>query len=242
MFQAGVALAIAGVVWSVWPQGDPAFASRPWAVWHSTYRHGPAVMIDRGHWNRSGADPRFDGLAQILVFDGYQVSRNRQEFVPDLFRGTWVLVVEDALGWKGALRPAGLNLRADAFAPDEVSAVRDWVYRGGSLLLVADRPPACEASQSLAGAFGVRLADTPAGPAHFAIDGDFGDGVRFATSLGGGKVAGPPGSLPFLQAQGTALEFGRGRVAVLTALLAGTHTQDNRQLMLNVMHWLSRAE
>jgi len=242
MFQAGVALAIAGVVWSVWPQGGVAPYASKNRIWHSTYRHGPAVLIDRGHWNRSSADPRFDGLTQILVFDGYQVSRNRQEFVPELLHGTWVLIVDDAMGWKGALRPLGLHLHPDAFSPDEVGTIRDWVHRGGALLLIADRAPAGEASQSLASAFSVTLADTPVGAVRFELGGDWGDGMRFATSLGGGKVAGPPDSIAILKSQGVALEFGRGRVIVLTAQLAGTGWSDNRQLMLNLMHWLTRTE
>ncbi len=241
MFQAGVAVAIVGVVWAVWPQSDAVYSSTS-RIHHSTYRHGPAVLVDRGHWNRPAADPRLDGLMQLLAFDGYQVSRNRQEFVPELFRGTWVLVVVDAMGWKGALRPLGLHLHADAFSAAEVAAVSDWVNRGGALLLIADRPPAGEASQRLAGAFGARLMDTPAGAARFEVAGPMGDDVTNAMSFGGSEVAGPPGSVPFLQSQGVAFEFGRGRVVVLTAQLAGAgRRSDNRQLMLNMMHWLTRT-
>lgn len=244
MFQAGVALAIAGVVWSVWPQGGEAAYRSVTRRWHSTHRHGPAVLIDRGHWNRSSADPRLEGLIQLLAFDGYQVSRNRQEFVPELLHGTWVLVVADALGWKGALRTVGLRLHPQAFSPEEVTTVRDWVRRGGSLLLIADRAPAGEASQSLADAFGVRLADGATAVNRVEPVGGLGEDVNAAMSFGGGEVSGPPGCTAFLKTQGIAFESGRGRVVVLTAQLAapdGRRT-DNRQLILNIMHWLSRAQ
>lgn len=243
MFQAGVAVAIVGVVWAVWPQSNAVYSSAS-RIHHSTYRHGPAVLVDRGHWNRPGADPRLDGLMQLLAFDGYQVSRNRQEFVPELFRGTWVLVVADAMGWKGALLPQGLHAHPEAFSPEEVAAVSDWVNRGGALLLIADRPPAGEASQRMASAFGTRLMDTPAGPERFDVAGPMGEDVTYAMSFGGSKVTGPPGSVAFLQSQGVAFEFGRGRVVVLTAQLAGAggRRPDNRQLMLNIMHWLTRTD
>jgi hypothetical protein len=243
LFQAGVMVAIVGVVWAMWPESNAVYSS-PNRIHHSTYRRGPAVLVDRGHWNRSGSDPRLDGLVQLLEWDGYQVSRNRQEFVPELFRGTWVLVVADAMGWKGALLPLGLHAHPEAFSPEEVAAVSDWVNRGGALLLIADRPPAGEASQRLASAFGVRLMDTRAAAARFDVPGPMGEDVNYAMSFGGGAVAGPPGSVAFLQSQGVALECGRGRVVALTAQLAGAggRRSDNRQLMLNIMHWLTRTD
>jgi hypothetical protein len=253
MFQAGVALAVWGVVWAVWPQpGEAAYGSLN-RHRHSAYRHGPPVMIDRGHWNRSRGDPRFEGLYQLLAGDGYRVSRNRQEFVPELLRTAWVLVIPDALGWKGAL---GLHVRAEAFSPAEVRAVRDWVHGGGSLLLIADRPPAGQASQPLASAFGVQLSDGGAPAIRLGREGGLGDNtisngrpeegeeVNFAMSFGGGDLSGPPDGMKFLKKQGIAFESGRGRVVVLTAQLAGISARktDNRQLLLNIMHWLSRAE
>ncbi len=242
MFQAGVAMALAGTVWAVWPLGGSAVYTSPNRVRHSSFRHGPAVLVDRGHWNRSPADPHFEGLIQLLNWDGYTVSRNRQEIVPELLRGTWVLVIADALGWKGAVDIVGLHLPPRAFTPDEVAWVQDWVHRGGALLLIADRPPAAAASQPLAAAFGVTLSDAPAAPARLFPAGEMSDDVGYAVSFGGGTVAGPPGSIAFLPAQGIALEFGRGRVAAVTAQLAGPRRSDNRQLILNVMHWLTRTD
>ena len=104
MFQAGLALAIVGVVWAAWPQPGEAAYSSVTRRGRSAYRRGPAVTIDRGHWNRSSADPRFDGLSQLLAWDGYQVSRKRQEIVPELLKGTRVLVVADALGMERRAR------------------------------------------------------------------------------------------------------------------------------------------
>jgi hypothetical protein len=293
MFQVGVTLAVIGVTWSVWPQpGEAAYNSvKGWR--RPAYHHGPAVLLDRGHWNRSTADPGFEGLRQLLARDGYRVSRNHQELVVELLRTTRVLVIADAMGWKGALQSAAhsvgidMCLRPQAFAPQEVTAVRDWVNGGGSLLLIADRAPSGEASQALASAFGAHLADCPSSDGRTVIrfdrDGglggdvisagraEAGEQVTFAVSFGGGNLTGPAGSTTFLaiapksvfpaerdsrcvpeNSQGVAFEAGRGRVVLLTAQLARTEglaqkvgiddrLADNRQLVLNIMHWLSGA-
>lgn len=258
LFQAGVGVAIIGVVMAAWPEpGEAAYGPRN-AHYRSAYHVGPQVLIDRGHWNRSAADPRFEGLYQLLAWDGYRVSRNRQEFVPDLLRGVRVLVVADPLGWRGIAQSIGLPLSGSAFSAEEVEAVHAWVNRGGSLLLIADRPPACEASRSLAAGFAVQLGNcstSDSGREALGEDpiaegrSDAPDQVTFVNSFGGGELTGPAGSIPFLslrpgRLQGVAAPVGKGRVVVLTARLAregnSDHSADNRQLMLNIMHWLSR--
>ncbi len=242
LFQAGVFIAVVGVVWTVWPEGGSAAYISPNRIRHSTYRHGPTVLIDRGHWNRPAGDPKLDGLIRILGWDGYQISRNYQEFVPELLHGAWVLVVSDAMGWKGTLDLAGLGLHPRAFTAGEVACVRDWVRRGGALFLIADRPPAGAASQSLAGAFGMTLSDAAVAPARLNPPGEMLEDVAYVWSFGGGTVTGPPGSSRFLNGQAVAQEFGSGRVAAVTAELAGPRRSDNRQLILNIMHWLCRTE
>jgi hypothetical protein len=158
LFQTGIGIALIGVVWCAWPQPAGGYYS-PHGWGPATYRHGPAVLIDRGHWNESGADPGFDALARVLTGDGYSVSISRQEFVPELLQTAKVVVVSDALGFTGWLGRFGVRLRANAFHADEVDAVRDWVRAGGSVLLVADRPAASDAARPLASALGVSVAN-----------------------------------------------------------------------------------
>jgi hypothetical protein len=88
--------------------------------------------------------------------------------------------------------------------------------------------------------------------------------IHQVLTFGGQALRGPPGSLGFLKlsqtngaAQGLALEFGAGRVvmlaedAMLTSLVERSGNKelhlgmsrkgyDNRQLTLNVIHWLTR--
>jgi hypothetical protein len=158
LFQTGIGIALIGVVWWAWPRPAGGYYS-PYRWEAATYHHGPVVLIDRGHWNESAADPGFDALARVLAADGYRVSINRQEFVPELLQTAKVLVVSDALGFVGWLGRFGVRIRGNAFHADEVDAVRDWVSAGGSVLLVADRPPAVDAARPLASALGVPIAD-----------------------------------------------------------------------------------
>jgi hypothetical protein len=158
LFQTGIGISLIGFVWWAWPRPAGGYYS-PYRSGPATYHHGPAVLIDRGHWNESAADPGFVALARVLTGDGYSVSINRQELVPELLQTAKVLVVSDALGFTGWLGSFGVRIRGNAFHGDEVEAVRDWVRAGGSVLLVADRPPAVDAARPLASALGVSIAD-----------------------------------------------------------------------------------
>ena len=158
LFQAGVGIALIGVVWCAWPQPAGAYYS-PHRWGSPAYRHGPIVLIDRGHWNESSADPGFDALTRVLTGDGYRVSTSRQKFVPELLQTAKVVVISDALGFTGWIERLGLHMRPRAFQADEIETVRGWVQAGGSLLLVADRPTAGETERPLASALGVSIAD-----------------------------------------------------------------------------------
>jgi hypothetical protein len=158
LFQAGIGIALIGVIWGAWPQPAGGYYS-PYRWGQPTYRHGPAVVIDRGHWNESAADPGFDALTRLLTADGYRVWTSRQEFVPELLQTAKVLVVSDALGFTGWLGRFGYHRRGTVFQSDEIAAVRAWVIGGGSMLLVADRPEAVGATRAVGSALGVPITD-----------------------------------------------------------------------------------
>jgi hypothetical protein len=161
----GLTIATIGFAWSLWPvpDVDPGYFPR---LMRTAYnRRGALVMIDEGHWNLHTAGRRYQAFAQLLQRDGYRITSSNQEFVPELFRGVTVLVIANALGFKGRLQHianhAGfgekVRYQVDAFVPAEIEVVRDWVRAGGSLLLVADPVPFAEAARSMASAFGVQM-------------------------------------------------------------------------------------
>jgi hypothetical protein len=259
------------------------------------------VCIDEGHYNAHTATGRYRPLARLLEAAGYAVSRHRGAFTgPSLARCDVLVVANAAGGDRFRIGPINLPIhrggdRGDpAFTPGEVALVRQWVERGGSLLLVADHAPFGQAARPLAAAFGVRMGggfvEVPrssparAGPGSLAFTAESGllrphpitAGVRRVMTFTGQSLAGagepllqlpadaveyvPPG--PELRpvsaaghSQAVALDFGRGRVAVLgeAAMIsaqiddrgekmgmnvAGT---DNEAFALQLFQWLSRA-
>lgn len=121
----------------------PAFASRH-----------PVVMIDEAHGNFSTRTGFYRAFASLLTQDGLKVISGAQGFSPRLLEVCQVLVVADALSTKDLNGPAA---RANAIPVPECDVVRDWVRRGGSLLLIADHAPFASAMDSLAVRFGVDM-------------------------------------------------------------------------------------
>lgn len=113
------------------------------------------VAVDRAHNNFHTATGRYEPFAHLLANDGYRVTSSDRPFdAPHALDSVDVLVVANAMGW---WLPRGARAARPAFRDAEVAAVRDWVLRGGSLLLVSDHYPAGEAARGLAAAFGVEM-------------------------------------------------------------------------------------
>ena len=174
MLGGGVGLLVAGIVWSVSasqtadgtyvPQVDtPAF----------TGRGRPQVVIDEGHYNVHTLSGTYAPFANLLRRDGFWVRRTSERLSSATLRDSFarrfdervVLVVSNALGWRGmaqqALNAGGLErlvrVQGPAISTEEVSEVEAWVRGGGSLLLVADHAPAGVAATGLSAAFGVEM-------------------------------------------------------------------------------------
>ncbi len=103
---------------------------------------GPVVLIDEAHSNFHTAMGRYLPFAELLRRDGYVVNASPGPLTAETLGAAGVLVTANA---------------RQAFTGEEVTAVRDWVAAGGSLLLIVDHPPFVEASVNLANAFGIRL-------------------------------------------------------------------------------------
>jgi hypothetical protein len=122
------------------------------------------VCIDEGHYNAHTATGRYRPLAQLLAAAGYRVSRHRGAFSQASLAPCALLVVANAAGGdRYRIGPINLPIhrggeRGDpAFTNGEVALLRQWVERGGGLLLVADHAPFGKAAHALAEAFGVHM-------------------------------------------------------------------------------------
>lgn len=275
---------------------DPDFNTK---VDHPAYakKKHPKVLFDEAHNNFHTATGRYKPFADLITSDGYAVTPNKVKFTRDALKGFGVLVISNALGAAQMGTPEASN---PAFTDEECDAVRDWVQRGGSLLLIADHAPMGSANQKLGERFGVEMSkmftldpvNTPKEDnnpgfivytrerglaSHPITNGrDAAERVNRVIAFTGQSLKAPADSTAFMQladtaldampgsgqpvpakgrAQGVAMKFGKGRVvvlgeaAMLTAQLGGPNKMpfgmnrpgtDDRQLALNVMHWLSK--
>jgi hypothetical protein len=194
----------------------------------------PRVLFDEGHHEAStaGLSGRYWPFARLLRADGYDLVRTRAPLTPGLLSGGRVLVIADAAG---ALKPQlfGINLpvatgrrRSDpAFTTAEIDAVREWVERGGSLLLIADHAPFGQAVAALAASLGVTLrlgfVEVPgesSDPLVFSDEngrlgehpilagGDEAARVRRVMTYTGESLDGPPGAAVLLRLPASAVE------------------------------------
>ena len=275
---------------------DPNFNAKVEKPAYKNNGRGPKVLFDEAHNNFHTASGRYKPFADLVTNDGYQVVPNKQQFSANVLRGYRILVISNALG---APRMNEANAANPAFTEAESDAVRDWVRRGGSLLLIADHAPMGSANQALAKRFDVdmskmftvdeqnydkesenpgfivytresgRLADHPVTRGR-----NDSERVNKIIAFTGQSLKGPANSVAFMKladtamdampganpasaagrAQGIAMKFGKGRVIILgeagmlSAQVVGAQRMpfgmnrpgiDNRQLALNIMHWLS---
>ena len=276
------------------PNFDPTVAHPAFTKKH------PRVLFDEAHNNFHTAGGRYKAFADLINSDGYRVAPNTQKFSVETLAGSDILVIANPLGASVESASDFAAANKPAFTDAECNAVRDWVNRGGSLLLIADHYPVGGAAGILAKRFGVDMSnaftDDPANydpqlgqilfsrtnkllVDHAITRGrDPSETINRIVTFTGQSLTGPKGSVAFLKladtaidavaperktkvsaagrAQGLALERGKGRVvvlgeaAMLTAQLAGPEKApfgglnvkgiDNRQLALNIMHWLSK--
>lgn len=122
---------------------DPAFE----------YGRGPVVLIDEAHHNYHTAEGRYLAFATLLRRDGYDVRASRGAFTSDLLSEAGVLVISNALNEANERRWSLPT--PSAFTRGEIAAVRGWIERGGSLMLIADHMPFPGAAADMAAQFGI---------------------------------------------------------------------------------------
>ncbi|HEU4780930.1 MAG TPA: DUF4350 domain-containing protein [Steroidobacteraceae bacterium] len=119
---------------------------------------GPVVCVDEAHHNFHTLSERFWSFGELLRRDGFQVVPNTTRFDAAALGRCAVLVISNAQpnfgGWEKYPYPT-----PSAFTDAEIAAVRGWVEKGGSLLLIADHMPLAGAAAKLAAAFEVEFMD-----------------------------------------------------------------------------------
>lgn len=151
------------------PIGSPAYEAGT----------GPVVCIDEGHHNFHTMDGRYLAFANLLRDDGYLVRAHEGEFSERTVMDCRVVVIANAAGAANAEDWAYPH--PSAFTRGEISALLDWLRRGGAMLLIADHAPWPGATSDLAILLGVQMFDGYVGPRVFGQLED--DAVRQTAEL-----------------------------------------------------------
>lgn len=115
---------------------------------------GPTIYIDQSHQNFHQKAGRFKPFSDLLTSDGYKVDSiiNLKKLKTDN-----ILVIANPIHQKNVgnwSRPIHA-----AFSKEEITFIKNWVKKGGKLVLIADHMPFAGAANDLAKAFGFEFCD-----------------------------------------------------------------------------------
>jgi hypothetical protein len=128
----------------------PDVADPAWAI-----GAGPRIVIDEAHSNFHTAGGRYEPFAELARSDGFVVQSNDAPFTSESLANIDILVIANAVNERNV---DDWSLPTpSAFTAEEVEAVRGWVDRGGSLLLIVDHMPFSGAAAELGAAFGIEF-------------------------------------------------------------------------------------
>ena len=111
---------------------------------------GPVIFIDEGHYNFHTKNSRYKPFSNLLERDGYNVIEYKGVFKKNELAKGKILVISNALNenvedW--------VIPNPSAFTKSEIDEIRQWVFEGGNLFLIADHMPFANAAKALAKAF-----------------------------------------------------------------------------------------
>lgn len=141
----------------------------------------PIVAIDEAHHNFHTAEGRYKPFAELLRRDGYQVRSLTNSATASSLGAFQVLVIANPLHERNVTEwklPTPC-----AFTADEISAIEQWVERGGSLFLILDHMPFPGAGGDVAQAFGIQFSNG------FAVSKTTGQPSTFIFRPGSGGLA-----------------------------------------------------
>ena len=120
-----------------------------------TQGKGPKVLFDKGHYNFIVDMGLAKPLMDVATADGYQVSVDSMKFTKAYLAPYKMLVIFPAMPFKFGSK--GQVTDEITFTPDELTALHDWVYTGGSLLMFNEHAPIDKSVTPLFNTFGIQL-------------------------------------------------------------------------------------
>jgi hypothetical protein len=117
---------------------------------------GSLIVLDEAHFNFHTLAGRYAPFGQLLQSDGYVLKSGNERFTSEYLSKIKILVIANAM----ADSSAEWRLPAkSAFKESEITALKQWVQAGGSLMLIADHMPFAGCSAQLSLAFGFNFID-----------------------------------------------------------------------------------
>ncbi len=112
---------------------------------------GPTLLIDKAHspYLKRGF---YDPFQKLVRSDGFQAKYLETKITENALDEAQILVVINAYRKTFAKFP--LLQPPSAYEPDEIAIIKNWVTRGGRLLMIADHAPFAGGTNALAEAFG----------------------------------------------------------------------------------------
>lgn len=129
--------------------------------------NSPLVLIDEAHNNFLTKNGRYKPFSQVLMSDGYTVKSGKEKFTFEYLKQADILVIANALDES---RQDWTPPFGNAFEQDEIDAVKQWVFEGGSLFLVADHTPFPKVIEKLSASFGFEFSNGHVRDALFRLD------------------------------------------------------------------------
>jgi hypothetical protein len=110
----------------------------------------PGILFDEGHNNFHTTTGLYEPFARLMRNDGYLIKTMDHAVTMEQLNAADILVIANAKG------TGDLN-DTKAFTDAECELIKNWVAKGGSLLLIADHFPFGSAVENLADRFNIHL-------------------------------------------------------------------------------------
>ncbi|RYZ32944.1 MAG: DUF4350 domain-containing protein [Sphingobacteriales bacterium] len=118
---------------------------------------GPLILVDAAHFNFHTLEDKFAPFGKIATGDGFRTASLTGKPDPGRLGEARILVIANALHEKNT--ESWQQPVHQAFSDEEIKTIRDWVWNGGRLFLIADHMPFAGAVSGLAQELGYRFHD-----------------------------------------------------------------------------------
>lgn len=116
---------------------------------------GPNILIDAGHHNFIVELGLIKPFVDLSTNDGYQPKIDSGVFTSAYLANYQMVLITPAMPFKfGSKKEVTTEI---TFTPDELIALKDWVTKGGSLIMLSEHAPIDKSMTPLFNTFGIQL-------------------------------------------------------------------------------------